>query len=302
MLAAALAVGHQPGPQPNGMPKSAARISQHLVALIDPLDPEVERFSKFGCAFDREQPRQTDARSKSRLNASSSRRCLRRCVPEIQPPRRAHRGGHPAHPSIRLLRHEHDFCAVVLSSRSRRRAQIATGEVPEKTTWLDGEASQRHGQDPNCAVALQLAHDEEALRRARLGACLGLREPGRPGRSRFRPLVTPPRPAPGEHCGACPPEVAPVPIRPDAARHRFPCRRQRRLRAFVGRRPVQGGDIQGISMGHPRPPCQRMATAPAKSPAWANPPSTTRSPSSRRCEWMARSKVTGIAAPNRFPH
>lgn len=180
--------------------KSAARISQHLVALIDPLDPAAVRFSQFGGAFDREQPPQDDARSKSRLSASSSRRCLRRCVPEIQPPRRAHRGGHPAHPSIRLLRHEDDFCAVVLSSRSRRRAQTATGEVPERTTWPDGEVSRRHGQDPNRAVAPQLAYEEGILWRARLGACLRLRGPGRPGRSRFRALGDTDTPrTPGEH-------------------------------------------------------------------------------------------------------
>ena len=80
--------------------------------------------------------------------ACSSRMCLRRCVPGIQPPRRAHRGGHPVHPATWLFRRESASCGVALSSRSMRRAQEAIRGAPGRTTYPDGAVGQQSLPDP----------------------------------------------------------------------------------------------------------------------------------------------------------
>src|SRR6202011_3742124 len=90
-------------------------------------------------------------------------------------------------------------------------------------------------------------------------------------------------------------------------------RRQRRERGFVeGQREWVGrvrqrvedvrGDKACLQQGcHQRPPPQRTAAAPAKSPACAKAAIITMSPALTRPSETARSKLIGIPAPKRLP-
>ena len=118
-----------------------------------------------------------------KVPACSSRTCFRRCVRKIQPPRRAHRGGHPEHLSTRLLRRD--------TTSSPSCFPVTGGERNERYKRHQEEPHDLMVQQP--AGAGQIRTYRTLPREAANGTCIQGSWWTSPARRPPHRLTTPPR-------------------------------------------------------------------------------------------------------------